>query len=58
MKITNPSKGIVRVDVEDREYLFPAGATLDVPDADAGPLIRLHAELTFGEAPVTKAKAR
>ena len=55
MHILNPTDGIVRIDVDDAEYLFPAGASIDVPATHVAAVLREHPEMTIGTAPAATA---
>lgn len=52
MHVLNQSDGIVRVDVDDVEYLFPAGTSVDVLSAHVGAVLREHPDLVLSETPV------
>lgn len=58
MMVNNPSTGIVRVDVDTTEYLFPAGTSVDVLPAHVGLVLREHPELVITDTlvPATKSK--
>lgn len=54
MKITNSALGIIRIDIDDTEYLFPGNGSITVADVHVARLLREHAELVPNTTPVAE----